>query len=200
MVRAAIQSRTRFLKTSAHYYASIEPTTSAHLMSQCDFEASGSEPSAKENKAHAICKGCGTILIPGWTLRETILKRPGEIQRPRLKKQPRHTMVQHEKHMRIDCLKCYRFEEKPLDVVRSGRGESSRIIKPQIATSTAESNPPSMRNSQSSPSLTTNNASSRQRAKARKRGGLQAMLEKSKVSTRTSSSFGLDLLDLMKQG
>lgn len=42
------------------------------------------------------------------------------------------------------------------------------------------------------------NLSSKKRAKARKQGGLQAMLEKAKQAEAHSSGFGLDLMDLMK--
>ena len=46
--------------------------------------------------------------------------------------------------------------------------------------------------------VSTNN-SSKKRAKTRKQGGLQALLEKSKENCNSSSGPGLDLMDLMRQ-
>lgn len=42
------------------------------------------------------------------------------------------------------------------------------------------------------------NASSKKRAKARKQGGLQALLAKKKEGGEQKGDFGLDLMDLMK--
>ena len=202
MASAAAESRQKFLKASAEYYASLVPAISAHLMAQRGVEEAEYGSIAHKHKSHAICKACGTLLVPGWNSRTTIATSPDPTghKRSRSKKNPKGDISKREKNIRITCMACRRYEEVPLAPTRSHRENVRRITTSEQASS-ATVRSPSLSTVPQAPSKAANvNASSKKRAKSRKQGGLQAMLERSKVSVDPSSNFGLDLLDLMKQG
>ena len=192
-----LETKIQFLDAAACHYSMITPATSAHLMLQRHFEVANNSVPVQKSGA---CRACGTILIPGSTSRTSIVH-----------EQPTKTKVHSKKHgkddsakkpirfLRVDCLICHRYERKPL------QGSSRpNVKKPSVfdtgtlpsVSGFADKEPSDM---PQSARVGTASASSKQRAKARKHGELQAMLEKTKGSTNSSPGFGLDLLDLMKQ-
>ena len=198
MSHKEVDARTRFLKASAYKYASLVPATSAHLISQINTEGIGGESLPNKDSPTALCKFCGTISIPGWTSKLSIeeIQKPAKGQRPRSKSRRKQKgSVSRIKHVRIECLMCYRYVEKQLD--QSARKENDPL---RTITSSALEVPSSSTLTQQPSGASTHKTSGKKRAKARKQGGLQAMLDKSKASTGPSSGFGLDLLDMMKQG
>jgi len=112
------------------------------------------------------------------------------------------------KYLKIDCLLCYRFEETPLQGSETKSKHSINKTSNPDPVKSEHQLPPSQGDNFQSASTSqfeaskppTTYTSSKKRANARKQGGLQAMLEKSKIPKSSSSGFGLDLLDLMKEG
>jgi cullin-associated NEDD8-dissociated protein 1 len=200
MADAASAAKLRFLNASAHHYATIAPATSAYLMLRRNFEVADSGISLREDERGRSCKGCESILVPGRTSRTSIVSEGGTRSKAHSKKHHARTEIEkRSKFLRTDCLVCHRFEKKPLErstISRSQKGSESKAQPTSLALAKAGASDPA---SPRSLRPATTNASSKQRAKARKTGGLQAMLEKSKASSTPSSDFGLDLLDLMKQ-
>ena len=190
MAIEAMEAKTKFLDASACHYAVIAPAISAHLMLQRNSEAADNSVPLQLEGSRA-CRACGTILIPGSTSRTSILREKATKTRIHLREHGKDgragTPV---KWLRVDCLICHRYEKKPLQPPG---------LKAQTAPSVsgfANKKPSDMTQSAR---VGTASAGSKQRAKARKHGGLQAMLEKTKASANSSRGFGLDLLDLMKQ-
>lgn len=203
----AAEAKMRFLDASARHYASSAPETSAHLMAQRNMEAAESGISLNKTQSSGSCKACGSILVPGWTSWTSIITKDGKVKQLKVgsKKMARSNLP---KYLRVDCLICYRYEERPLQGLKPTSKHPLKIPHKEASigselrqpcSQTADSSAASTSHMQVSEPLATN-ASSKKRAKARKQGGLQAMLEKSKASTGPSAGFGLDLLDLMKQG
>lgn len=199
MAIEAMEAKIKFLDASACYYSVIAPATSAHLMLQRNSEAADNSVPLQIEGCRA-CRACGTILIPGCTSRTRIVREKATKTRIRSREHGRDnragTLI---KSVRVDCLICHRYEKKPLQ-----DSDGTNIKKPSVldtrtvpsVSGSADKEPSDM---PQAARLGTPSASSKQRAKARKHGGLQAMLEKTKASGTSSSGFGLDLLDLMKQ-
>lgn len=207
MPNEAADAKIRFLEATARHYASSAPETSAHLMAQRNIEAADNGLSPSRNQSNGSCKGCGSILLPGWTSRTSIIRKGGKVK-VQSKKKPRSNASDLDRYLRVDCLICYRYEERPLQGLKPKSKHPLQISSEQALVGSGPQQPPSQIHdssaasadqAQASKPLATN-TNSKKRAKARKPGGLQAMLEKSKASTGPSSGFGLDLMDLMKQG
>lgn len=207
MVNEAAEAKLRFLEASARHYASSAPETSAHLMAQRNIEAADNGLSPSRKQFNGSCKGCGSILLPGWTSRTSIVRKGGKVK-VGAKKKPRSNASDLARYLRVDCLICYRYEERPLKGLKPKSKHPLQISSEQALIG-SEPQETSTRIYDASTSSTDQvkaskplapNTNSKKRAKARKQGGLQAMLEKSKASTGPSSGFGLDLMDLMKQG
>ena len=203
MVSNTLDPRVKFLETAAHHYALSATPLSAHLMQQRN-----NEPAQNTSRRHGsepvdVCRVCGTIRIPGRTLRETPIGKASTFRqhsRDKSKGRGQRDNSEHENtHVKLDCLVCYRYEKVPI------RKSERRAVKMTEVTTAQPTLP--VQGQPSSPALivqepprtATVNANSKQRAKARKQGGLQAMLEKSKASAISSSGFGLDLMDLMEE-
>lgn len=195
MTDAASEAKLRFMDAASHFYSSIAPATSALLSSQSNFgEASRARPLQEVGSSQA-CKACGTILIPSWTTRTSlnghkVSNKPCRAVQSE-NRVKRKTAKPKQTFLRVDCLACHRYEQIPLSKPQSKGGLLNTHMSPLGAgilpdTSTLP-NPVSQR------------SASKRRARARKKPGLQAMLEKSRAPAIPSSGFGLDLLDLMQQ-
>lgn len=141
------------------------------------------------------CEACGTIAITD-RLGDTFAG-GNEIVEHRLKAPvtlPSSVLVTSRsgKDMReVKCAACHRITEKPAAKIRAACREGPRIQQATIAASHQSGTLAP----EDSPRKGTG-----QRSKARKRGGLQAMVERSRVSRDTGLASGLDLMDLMKAG
>lgn len=208
MASAILNARLKFLDASAHHYSGVAPATSAHLMLERMTMAADNEiASPKGADWNTACGACGTIRIPGWTSRTTIVDptKPKKGSKTKKKNEPSGTAKRPaEKHVVIECLKCHRKTTTPMQTShghRFGRPPSHNAAStsgPNSAEPVPLSAPTVQDQAQVSPNPISVNSSSKKRAQARKHGGLQAMLEKSKGSE-SSSGFGLDLMDFMKQ-
>ncbi|OCL02204.1 hypothetical protein AOQ84DRAFT_191726 [Glonium stellatum] len=201
----ALQARLKFLNDSAHIVAIGSPTTSAVLGSQhdkllvendLDLQASKKD---QDSRRREVCGACGSLMIPGWSchVAQKSIK-PKEAKRA--KKDLRRPIGGLEKAKVYSCSRCYRKTVQPV-VARESTVllKNSRVSKPQTFQPTTSTAPASITEDASTIPKSAN-ASSKKRAKARKQGGLQAMLTKSKAepSGPNSGGFGLDLMDLMR--
>ena len=196
MADVAAEAKLRFLNASAHLYSATVPATSAQLMLQRTRDAG---PKSNDG-SKSSCKACGTVLIPGWTSHiSRVDKQASKVATPEpgSKKHTRGKLSPTPKKcVRVKCLACHRFEDTLLPKSRTS-SDSGKAKATSQATSSSD--PKSNLDSESSP-LDKPNKASKRRERARKHNsGLQAMLEKSKAPA-VPSGFGLDLLDLMKQG
>ena len=193
-----LQARLRFLNDSAHLIAVGSPTTSAvlsshynKLLAENDLDLQASKKD-QDSRRREVCGACGSLMIPGWSchvIQGNI--EPQEAQRAkRISRKPTSKL---EKAKVYSCLRCHRKTVQPI-VARESKVilKKSIVSKSQAIQHAASAAPASITESA--------NASSKKRAKARKQGGLQAMLAKSKTESLGPSSggFGLDLMDLMK--
>ena len=201
MADVAREARLNFLNASAHLYSTIAPATSAQLMLQRHTEIAGNAKSKNDEQSSSSCKACGTILIPGWTSQTSrIDKRVSQISdpKPRPKRHTRgRTSATLEKHIRVKCLACHRFDDFPLP-----KPETGRTHKDAKATSrsTVSSDPKPLLNQELNSPDKPSKASKRRERVRKNKTGLQAMLERSKAPAAPPSGFGLNIWDLMKQG
>ena len=194
-----MEAKTKFLDSSACYYSVIAPATSAHLMLQRNFEAADNSVPLQVKGSRA-CRACGTILIPGSTSRTSIVHEKATKTRIRSRKHGKDDRAGTPiKSVRVDCLICHRYEKKQLQDSRGTNIKKPSVLNTRTVPSVSGFADKELSDMPQSARVGTASASSKQRAKARKHGGLQAMLEKTKVSVNSSPGFGLDLLDLMKQ-
>ena len=195
MADVAREARLNFLQPSAHLYSAIAPATAAQLMLQRHIELAGNAKSKSDENSSSSCKACGTILIPGWTSQTSIVNKRA-LQMPNPKPRPkRHTKARisatPEKHVRVKCLACHRFDDSPLP-----KSETGRTNKEAKATSRAISSDPKPPLDQE---LNSHEKPSKASKRRKHKTGLQAMLERSKAPVAPPSGFGLDIWDLMKQ-
>ena len=193
----ALETKIKFLDAAAFHYSMIAPATSAHLMLQRNFEAANNSVPVQRSGA---CRACGTTLISGSTSRTSIVHEPSTTTEVHSRKHGNDDSARKPiKFLRVDCLICRRYERKPLQGPSRPNVKKLSALKPGTLPSVGGFAAKEPLDMPQSARVGTASASSKQRAKARKHGGLQAMLEKTKVSANSSSGFGLDLLDLMKQ-
>ena len=201
MADVAREARLNFLHASAHLYSATAPATSAQLMLQRHIEIAGNAKFTSDDRSSSSCKACGTILIPGWTSQTSrVDKRALQMADPKPRPK-RHTRgrisATLEKHIRVKCLACHRFDDIPLP-----KPETGRTNKNAKATSraTSSSDPKPSLDQEPNPHDQPSKASKRRERVRKHKSGLQAMLERSKAPAAPLSGFGLDLWDLMKQG
>lgn len=188
-----LPTRLAHLRASARLMAATSPTTSAFLGAQYNKILSETKYDTEENSEHRdarqreICGGCGMAMIPGLTCttRHTAnlgRSKKGKVTKKAVEKESK------EKHIVLTCARCHArtIQKIPVQAIVSDRAYR---LAARVAAR-PEPEPPVL------PSPTPARGS-KKRAKARKQGGLQAMMAKTKPAE-TSSGFGLDLMDLMK--
>ena len=195
MVLALQNARARFLENAARAYTQTDSATSSHLITQLN---SVNVQGGKISSEDFSCRACGTIQLPGLTSSTTIAGEVSEEKRSSREMAKRKVTQVNGKSVQITCLKCHHYVKHALPrSVQCSRktvpSQDKTALPPTSNEDAAKSTPTS-----TSHKSATSNAGSRQRAKARK-GGLQAMLEKSKQNLMPSSETGLDLMDFMKQ-
>jgi len=190
----SFQSRLNFLKQSAHLLALHSPTTAAVLGAEHDrllqHEELDLHAPKKDWDAHRrqVCGACGNLMIPGWSC--NISHR--HVQAGTGRTNPSRA----QKEIVYGCLRCYRETTQPLQT-RTPK-HVSRFTEPTKPSSAAAHTAKETR-ADDAKVTKSSNAGSKQRAKARKQSGLQAMLAKSKAQDSSGSKgFGLDLMDLMQ--
>ena len=194
--RDVVQSRLNFLKAAAHILAIRAPTTSATLGVAHDrlLEEQGADLEAPTKEWNAlrreVCGACGSLLMPGRTCevsQQSLSRRihGGDKKSPRVKP---------EKAVVYSCSRCNRktiqsLPERPSRQIRQTRQSAHRINITDVSLPHERASETAISTGKSA------NVSSKQRKKTRK-GGLQALLEKSK--TEQAESLKFDLMDFMQ--
>lgn len=208
-----VQARLKFLDTAAQFYSSTAPATSAQLMRERQDFVADNNIKLREAEVRGSCQACGTIATPGSTSQTCIVFEP--IKSGKSRSQRRKHGVHGDTAQiaqdggKIDkiairkCLACHRSTRTPIllpskpsvgNVGRRPQAASQPDFLPGRAIKLEGC--PVENKAYQQPSLA--NSSSRKRAKARKPGGLQVMLDKYKATQNQPSSLGLDLMDIMK--
>lgn len=196
-MKSNMEARLKFLDEAARTYAFKAPAISAHLMLERAAVVAENDIRESRKDPKDICPACGTVSVPGVTSK-LFIKGGGSILGG-VKKRPFSGVTPPPmKSLETKCLACHRVSKTAMapskslssnDRFNMGKAQDSKTNR--LATT---SSAPSL--SQAAPMST--NVSSKQRAKARK-NGLHALVERSKGSNQADPSFGLDLMDFMKE-
>ena len=184
-------ARLRYLNASAHLLATTAPAASRYLMSRCNtlmFERNIEQPEAQRRK---ICGACGTIMVLGWEGKMQL-----EPQRPRGSNNQKRDTHKSNKAVVYKCESCSRVSRFPFPLLAPRNKTQLLPQTPTLGVGVASPSPGKAISRMDAPLST--NASSKKRAKARKRSGLGAILAKKKSSETSTSDFGLNLMDFMK--
>lgn len=196
MASASQTARAKFQETAAYTYAVRSPATSAYLMLHRNFETTLSVKPSRDDSSIPSCRACGTIFLPGWTSK-TSISNQSSVRKgpPSSKKEAGKARQGKRKVLKVECLKCHRYVQTSLDSLKLVR-KPAVVEHPASATRMTTTDVTRVMTKSEKQKPTVGNGG-RQRAKAR-RGGLQAMLEKSKQTSTSSFGSGLDLMDFMR--
>jgi hypothetical protein len=186
-----VASRFSYLQEAAHLLAVSSPSTSAFLGSARDRLVEDTDADVPTREWDALrreaCGACGNMLIPGWSC--DVSNGPQPRKEPAKGKTKSNCSLTSETNVIYQCRRCHRKTEQLLQRQQQrhlNKKSTMPIIQKPVAISTNKS-----AKEDDAKVLKTSNSSSKQRQKARK-GGLQAMLDKTKSQ---SSSQALDLMD-----
>ena len=193
------KSAAAYLEEAARLYSIQIPSFGAYLASQAHHDASNI--AARYPKSGVVeCPGCCAMLIPGLnaglhfesqfpnrghknTKNETVLQRQSSLG------------SRNPKTLSVECNVCHRYVK--FNVERgsrcSGQAKKREVVLRQSIISAPKD--PSSQVEGSSVA----NRSSEQRAKVRRQGGLQAMLNETGKSLRKQSEPELSLMDILKK-
>jgi RNase P subunit RPR2 len=189
MSSAELSARLRYLNDAAHLQATAAPSTSRHLRSRCNALMAENELSLAETHRREACGACGTLTILG--LRATMRSETQPARRRRAR--PGSPATQQTKSLLYECNTCSRKTRFPLsNPLPATRHKTTSVNSRSILTSQP------LTKLVSGSSVSETRSSSKKRTKARKRGGLKALLA-AKNSVHRVSGFGLDLMDFMKK-
>ena len=192
MIIAVMDARTRFLVSAAHTYATAAPAIAAHLKLSCNELFATDEAGKHTQQIKGACSACGTILIPGFNSRITVVKPQAKIPRQRLSRPAagngRNRRIGPKpqtlpKLLRNECTACGRYTETALAKHEHTKASVQHKESPAAVQ---------VLGSQVTSSVTTGY----KRPRSRRQGGLKALLAGAKETARPSSS--LDLMDFMK--
>jgi ribonuclease MRP protein subunit SNM1 len=200
MASSDLMARLRYLHDSAHLLATTAPATSKYLMSNCNslmFENGIEQSESHKGKA---CGACGTIMILGWGGKLEV-----ETQRARRgSSTPKRTMADRVRAMIYRCESCGR--QTRINISAPSKNKASSVTNTKHSSNIAQASNTSLL--PSSPTLqqpksnvsSTASSTNKKRTKARKQGGLEAVIARQRAADSSrSSGFGLDLLDFMKK-
>lgn len=187
-----------FLSKAAAQYAIEIPSFGAYLSSRAHGDVP--EPMIEYSSAGAVsCPGCRAALIPGLNAMLTLEKKgsfPKQTVRKKvsaLQKAPDQGSSNF-KMLTIECAACRRYVKYR---VEKGCRQSGLAEEDKRSIHGASIGSP--KRASQVESLARANRGSKQRAKARKQGGLQAMVENSKDESAKKIEPELSLMDLMKE-
>lgn len=223
MASAAIaaSARVRYLHSAAAELFADAPSTAAALEAELAKRAADSDTGLPVSQRQDVCSACGNILVVGISCTMSL-----QNSRPRSKEKKENGRSgkpadRVDKVVVYTCKRCSHYTRVAAGPKRPRKTVQREV--PSLDPTLSEADPQEDKSSSAgaisgSPALaevkhaapsaqpstvtakTTSNASSKQRAKARKQFGLQALLAKNKASTATSASSGFDLMDFMKTG
>lgn len=193
MAAPELSARLRYLNDSAHLLVATAPSTSRYMMSSCNALMFDRNIDQSETQRRKICGACGTIMILGW---EGTVQLESQKQR-RKENDKKKDAPNARKAIVYKCEACSRKTRFPIPppVPRN----KIRAQRQMPSSGTGATNLPQAKASSTTSTPLSTNASSKKRAKARKQGGLGAILAQRKASEPSRSGFGLDLMDFMKK-
>lgn len=176
--------RQNFLNTAAESLSSLSPSTAAHLLAVHSHILHEEAKLLNVRQQAHHCGACGSIRKPKWT-KVTKIK-------------PKRTKDLSSASGAIiyKCLRCHRRTVNPRRKAPAPKQSAAAATAAQGVFAETNSSQAVPSGNATRPSKTTDNASSKKRAKTRKQSGLQALLA-SKQRSQPSSS--LDLLDFLQQ-
>lgn len=186
MASTELSARLRYLNDSAHLLATTAPATSKYLMSRYNSITFDNELEQSESQRQKACSACGTIMAIGWEASVQV-----QSQRSRRGKGSKEKAAPSKATV-YKCESCNRT--------------TRFIIPPAIKRKAMPSNVGSaagptrftpLHSIPDTAAITASaNSSSKKRAKARKKGGLAAILANKKESEAQTSGFAL--MDFIK--
>jgi ribonuclease MRP protein subunit SNM1 len=201
MASSDLTARLRYLNDSAYLLTTTAPTTSKFLMSKCNSLMFDNGIEQSESQKRKVCGACGTIMILGWVGKVEV-----ESQQARWgKNTPRRATRDRARAMVYECESCGRKTRVSISSPTSKYKALSISNTKHSSSITQASNTSLLPSSPTLPQPTSNissapSSTSKKRSKARKQGGLKAILARQRATdSRGSSGFGLDLLDFMKK-
>ena len=197
---AANDAKLKFLEKAAQTYARKAPGVSAHLMLQRAAIVDEHGMNGSRNDCQDVCQACGTFSIPGVTSKSTVNgnRRSKKAQKSSKRKNDAalKKLVQPMKSLETTCLSCFRVSK--VAIRPSARQRLEGLQNHRTPTKSKSPVMTSIDDASSTKTVAPN--ISTKKGKPRKKGGLQALVERSKESHQSAPSFGLDLMDFMKQG
>ncbi|KAJ4983718.1 RNAse P Rpr2/Rpp21/SNM1 subunit domain-containing protein [Stagonosporopsis vannaccii] len=183
-----VERRSSFLREAAHLLAISSPTTSAFLGAAQDRLVADAEqelqPKEVDALRRAFCGACGNTMIAGWSCK--VAHQTGD-KLARKEKKSSKEATRPAKQVVYTCLRCER------QTVQSVQARPSKHVTKSTTRKASQPLLESKHQTQEANKVVKSvNASSKERKKARK-GGLAAMLEKSK--SQNSNQGGFDLMD-----
>ncbi|OJD13581.1 hypothetical protein AJ78_05974 [Emergomyces pasteurianus Ep9510] len=203
----------KFLKNSAHHLAAQSPSTSSHLLAAHNQLIRDESKRLSVAQHRELCASCGTIrtsdsskiVIPMKRNRMKKRRSRGPVASNEETSSPvrPHPLVIHR------CLRCHR--QKFLSLQSASKPAQSRKPHPPAIASAAQTpfqsgGPNTHKQSVEDTTISTlrkstENLSSKKRAKSRKQQGLMAALAagKQRMQSQASTSSSLNLLDFLKR-
>ena len=208
--RSAISTRLRYLNNAAHLLALTAPQASAQMMSQQVQLAVDNDVQLSQSRERDFCTACGNVFVPGWTVEVGIQsvrackgrKRKGQKEGVRrvtalpATSQPAVAILSR-REIQSACKLCSRTtryslrNEKPHPVT-TVPSTTAGDLDDVLSASASKATPPQS---------TTGTPGNRKRVRSKKLG-LHAMVAQSQsgdASIGPNATFGLDLMDFMKQ-
>lgn len=189
--------RLQFLQNSASLLCSGSVSTAAHLIVQHNGILHEDYKSVKLRQHESWCNGCGSPRQSRYT----------KIVKPKYrtsKGKTRPASIASREALVYRCLRCSSrtVQRRPSQPRPLQKATTSIQAVPSTEVPTSghsTENLTSRPTAESSIKTPSENASSKKRAKARKQGGLQALLASKRSGESTQSSSSLDLLDFLQQ-
>ena len=184
-------ARLEFLNASAHFYATTAPATAAHLILHRAKVAEDSGLPYDKGLSSDTCRACGSIAVTDRQIEGLSVHNDDKAGGSPWAGKTRDTtcsvcrrvigqsMTQKNQASRNDLSK--RSDTGPSDQTKLGQPDTSSPHKSTQASQGSRSS-----------------SGAKQPSKARKRGGLQAIIERSKKSQGTDFASGPNLMDFMK--
>lgn len=210
MALAESASQLNFLRDSAQFLSSQSASTSAHLLAVHNRILYDQLRPLNFRQHEAICGACGSIRKPETSRKIEIKEKSIKSRGKKSSKVTKPIQPQNgtEGAIVYKCLRCHKRAVQPIRkpaARKNIQAVSVAAAEPMLSSTAAStSRTPSQEavaeavTASTSNKATSENASSKKRAKARKQGGLQALLA-SKQRSQNQTSSSLDLFDFLQQ-
>ncbi|KAF2266963.1 hypothetical protein CC78DRAFT_99895 [Lojkania enalia] len=193
----SLESRLKFLKEASYLLAIPSPATAAFFGAERDRLLISHDADLESSRkawdalCREVCGACGNLMVPGLSCDVTRETRKEKLPERR-KKDTLKQSTRSDKVMVYSCSRCNRNTVQPLYTMMPNH------LRKTTHGSAVQSIDSTAKKDDSGKVSKSANANSKQRAKSRK-GGLQAMLAKSKAPPLGQvGGLGLDLMDFMK--